>query len=1019
YSSRITNHSLRYNNSNPGCTVPQCHNTGWIHNFTLTKPSLTLPGSTFCLSCHGNNGTGGTNFSGMVTGVRSMHNNSVKCTQCHLNESRSIHPVRYLQQDGSSWDTSRTNAVNCTTCHQGTGLVNFTDSVKIPTPMNHSTNPYSGALWNGSLPGFWDNTSQRSSCEYCHGRIALHNISALGYINKVKGDNNLRQNLSTSTWCANCHYAGAAGYAGTSFSPEPPEILNISGNVPARARDSTSFYNHSRDVAKYNDSNCRNCHNNALEEGATSLNFSHNVAPGGGGPDCISCHDINVNKLRPEKRIIAASMRLGVHGNLNSNTANSTPIDPLNKACWACHLEGNEPVGEHYNIPARECDDNDCHSLEQSYRAPMVYSHFTDADLNSNPERALNYNISTSTSCYACHNNSLSTSYGTLNASVSHYANKENLIDTKNCIYCHLDKDNAEKWGNATEINKNRSAMIEMDREKNKFTAYAGEFMDLGLGYRLKVADISDKRGSALIELYKENTLLDSGLVNIGNYTYEETRIINNASSKIPIIVLNITEMFISDNESFIQFKGYRIKRVHSENRTTSCYRCHFQGGAQKHKYTVIDRVDDDIYYTEVFFNSSDRNEYDQQQALQILANKTPSDAYTDIERAKRKTLKAGEKWKLDENYSITLEDISTNSDSAMFLLEAGSKSFTDIVKKGEILEHELSINYLGYTSTNTTVFSARVSEILQPSLVVLEDIRAISPEINKVKDNTSVYGYNASWIWENDTFMTGPIPSSLHTPLLYDGKDGGAACLSCHSIGELGFHEDVNSAAASSVASANKACWACHGEGKEPKWHPANYMNPGTCKSCHVEQTGITYNATFIGDEKHGALVNCDRCHVEDSHRIIRFDVVPDIRKLSISKEKVQAGEKIDISATASAGYEMRLRGAEYYVDSPDKTIPMSALDGSFDDRVEDLTAELNTSGLETGNHSIYVRAMERNNKWGPVSSISISVGEEGAAGSGGTSARTLLLITGSTVISVLLVRFVLQHLASGKKPQ
>ena len=137
----------------------------------------------------------------------------------------------------------------------------------VPGPMNHSNNVYSGNLWSGAQPAFWSNMSQQTNCDYCHGKIALHNQSGLGNITLVKGTNNVRQNLSTGRWCANCHYAGAPDYSGSLFYPQPPEILNASGKVPRIARDNTMFYNHSSDVKLgYNDSLCKNCE--ALQEAA-------------------------------------------------------------------------------------------------------------------------------------------------------------------------------------------------------------------------------------------------------------------------------------------------------------------------------------------------------------------------------------------------------------------------------------------------------------------------------------------------------------------------------------------------------------------------------------------------------------------------------------------------------------------------------------------------------------------------------------------------------------------------------
>ncbi len=894
-----------------------------------------------------------------------------------MNSSNSIHPARYIESGGSTWSTSKINAANCSNCHQS-NLPGFVNTPVIPI-LKHSVDLSSGQKWGN----YWNDTSAVTACYYCHQNEIHKANNLLGNISSIKGSNTYNNpTLSNSTWCINCHYANASQYNGSILNPVPPEITNSSLN----ASDGTVFYNHSG-LASFNDSICKDCHGSALTGYlVTTLNFSHSVSEGGGGPDCISCHDIGGSGAPDNKRIKTSYVKMGVHKNLNSNATNTTAIDPVNKACWACHGEGTEPSGHpaRYRAP-RECSDNDCHSLSQSFKAPMVYSHFKDAGRNSNPGNITNYNVSVKASCESCHSNSIATSGDNLNASVSHYATRDKLIDSINCIYCHLDRDNAEKWGNATEINKNRTAMIEMDRIKNKFTARVGEFVELGLEYRLKIKGISDQRGTAILELYRGNDLLDTGLVNMGRYVYEENRIIDNSSSKIPIIVLNITGMFLKDNnKGFIQFEGSRIKRLHPENRTTSCYLCHFTGGTEKHKYTVMDLKDDYLYYTEVLINSSGRKEYDQQQALQILATATSSDAHIDIDRANRKTIKKGEKWKLADNYVLNLKDVAQNSDSAIFLLDAGGIKQTDVVRKGETLDYKLKINYLGYTYSNITIFRAKVSEIMQPGIVILEDIVALSPEITRININSSVYGYNASWLMENKTFLTGRIPENIHSPLFFDGRDGGADCTSCHNMGELGFHKTINQEAKSTVSDANKACWACHGEGNEPGMHPVNYKQPKDCRSCHVERKMPFYNATYIGDEKHSAIEDCRPCHVVGTHKIIRFYVTPGIKELSISGNEVYAGEKVILNATAASGYAMSIRGAEYYIDSPSNAFPMSAVDGSFDGRVEEMTAEIDTAGLKPGEHLIFVRARERNDRWGPESSITLVVKETSDNGSG-----------------------------------
>ncbi|MDO9098173.1 MAG: hypothetical protein Q7U60_08630, partial [Candidatus Methanoperedens sp.] len=450
----ISNHSIKYNSSNPSCISSECHSSGWLHNSSLTKPSLSLPNSTYCLTCHGTPGSSNTTKKNLQ-----LHNNSLNCTLCHLDTNKSIHPVKYRQTDNVTFATSNSSAVNCTTCHQGSGLVNFSNATRIPTPMNHSTNNYSGALWNGTQPGFWINTSQQSACNYCHGTIALHNSSGLGNITKVRGNNSKNQNLTGGYWCANCHYnstpSGNFSYKGNLYTPQPPDVLNKSGLVPATARDGiTKFQNHSDYfTTSYDDARCKDCHNNALNAGATSLNFSHNLAPAVGGANCTACHFIgagveNIN-------ITAINDSSSIHKDLNKNAPATDNGYNNSKKCWSCHGYGNEP-SEHPTRYKTPYNCTDCHisgaGQNFNYTPNNTVLNVTQHYWNGNSIRTPN-----ATSCYACHNvtgmiiaandpdGASANVYNGLNGgnlSVSHYGKKRSDMaaqqnTTPYCDNCH------------------------------------------------------------------------------------------------------------------------------------------------------------------------------------------------------------------------------------------------------------------------------------------------------------------------------------------------------------------------------------------------------------------------------------------------------------------------------------------------------------------------------------------------------------------------------------------------------
>lgn len=964
---RINNHTSGIINpghpaGQPDCTT--CHGQDKLHGATITKPAYD---SGFCRSCHDNDRL-----------KKNKHADTVECITCHADTATDIHNIKYLLQNGTYRSINANGctdchnfglpapyfqlpfaSADCTTCHQS-GLVKFSSAPKIPAPMEHSTNPYSGAMWNGSQPAYWSTSSQKSACNYCHGNT-LHSSNAPGNISNIQAGNAQNQSItSTSFWCANCHYMGSASgnysYNASSFSPVPPEIQNKTGLVPQKAGDGTNFFNHS--LGNWSDNACLPCH--SVNSPTTTAQFVHNVAAGGGGADCVSCHDVAASGAPPDKKIDILALNKSVHYGLNGGGS---------RACWACHGDGTAPTGHPagYKSP-RKCSSDNCHSLNQDYRAPMVYSHFRNASRNGNPGNVPNVNVTTGSNCEECHAISAIAEGNNVYSTASHYGSLE-LPDSINCIYCHLNEDNSKEWGSATLIHENRTNLSELDRERNKFTVKAGESFDLGNRFRLKVLEISTARDSALIELLKDNVLLDRSPVKIGNYTYEENLTIDDSIVKSTVIVLNITGIFNGDNISFIQFEGWRLKRVHTENKTTSCYLCHVYT-RQRVKYRVIDRNEDtdDIFYSEELVNLTDKKEYNETDALRIIANLTDNDTLAGIGSGKRKTLFEGEVWNIAKDYSLLLKEITTKSDEAYLMLRVGNHSYEDIVKKGQVFEYSPRMN-LDNRSRNITIFRARVVEMIQAkpeNMVVLEEVVALSPDIKKIQEDQTLLGYNSSWLWENSTIIVGRIPENFHSPQLFDGADGGGDCLSCHGgldekrVSLLGKHENLN-------GGGNNACYACHGGTKDMQAHPAGYRTPRNCVSCHAALQD-NYGAVYIGDEEH-RKEKCEGCHVSNFHEITVYNILPSVDKLSLQKQE----NKTIIKASALAGYKMKVRGARYYIDSLAEKIAMQPVDGVFDSQTEEVYGEVDVSKISSGKHVIYVESMERDNKWSNPATLAV----------------------------------------------
>jgi hypothetical protein len=69
-------------------------------------------------------------------------------------------------------------------------------------------------------------------------------------------------------------------------------------------------------------------------------------------------------------------------------------------------------------------------------------------------------------------------------------------------------------------------------------------------------------------------------------------------------------------------------------------------------------------------------------------------------------------------------------------------------------------------------------------------------------------------------------------------------------------------------------------------------------------------------------------------------------------------------------------IAGGEYFVDTlgfEGSGTPMTAHDGTFSGKTEQLTSQINIAGWSTGYHTVYVHAKDSRGKWGPVKTISV----------------------------------------------
>ncbi|PWB55571.1 MAG: hypothetical protein C3F06_02225 [Candidatus Methanoperedenaceae archaeon] len=179
----------------------------------------------------------------------------------------------------------------------------------------------------------------------------------------------------------------------------------------------------------------------------------------GGGTDCVLCHDMGGSGAT--KHIDASAIKQGVHRNLNNGTVNSTILlDPIDKACWACHGDGTEPTGQHptnYRTPYL-C--GDCHNrtANLSFTNISIISNINKSKVSEHIqppyfEQINSALVDSNANCEGCHDKSkvVFSDYGfSRAANVSHYASRTDLVRSSiNCSLCHKNSQNASAyWAN-------------------------------------------------------------------------------------------------------------------------------------------------------------------------------------------------------------------------------------------------------------------------------------------------------------------------------------------------------------------------------------------------------------------------------------------------------------------------------------------------------------------------------------------------------------------------------------------
>lgn len=473
-----------------------------------------------CVECHN---------SSTPNAIRKILNVSALKLAMHKNLSWNFRNGGELQGTGKNWtqwgeergynasNISTDNAI-CWSCHSTNG-----------------TPPY---------PGFHpDRTLSPYMCPKCHGYIGGQPPHTAGLVvaidnhgptTKGAGSVYIQTNVGTNGSCENCHSPSKLPNSSIGTLTIWKDGSNISYTGRTTAGDVSHYgLTKSQGIARgianplFNTSNCISCHTNSTKGaiwgsatnisgnmyGANTSNVSqcytychvlpdyvgivnqntisnfHNISLyAGGGPDCVTCHDMD-STYHVQSLVNITSIALGIHGNMGNNTIELIPdIDPRSKPCWGCHQsDGYEPegMGDRNGIKdpnKRPWTCEDCHTRSSEWVAatgdgeswlvasyppnklpPRVYAHYPNSS-------TVKTNVSGAGRCVDCHNNSIDPYSNdttgmvlgnTVVSNVSHYGVNRSrglslglsnpLFNTTACGICHNSTANASKWGNATQ----------------------------------------------------------------------------------------------------------------------------------------------------------------------------------------------------------------------------------------------------------------------------------------------------------------------------------------------------------------------------------------------------------------------------------------------------------------------------------------------------------------------------------------------------------------------------------------
>ncbi len=184
---------------------------------------------------------------------------------------------------------------------------------------------------------------------------------------------------------------------------------------------------------------------------------------------------------------------------------------------------------------------------------------------------------------------------------------------------------------------------------------------------------------------------------------------------------------------------------------------------------------------------------------------------------------------------------------------------------------------------------------------------------------------------------------------------------------------------------------------GYEPMQSIGLYPTDGTTNSVSYGELGVPHFTIELGEtsffescSNYEATVKPDNLQaLRYAAKVVRTPYVtpggPDVTGVKLSDDAadkaVPAGTKVKLTANTTdlrfsnsngKAATQAITQAEYYLDTPPwqpgaNAVALKAADGRFDSKTEDAAGTIDTTGLGSGKHLVFVRARDASNTWGP----------------------------------------------------